>query len=179
MKRARSRSLTRRLAIYASTVALMAGLAVVGAAGSASAATCFGYSCHGHDPEIYGCSATTTETVPVTANGVRIATLWNRYSSGCKANWARAQLTTAGINAHDTFWIDAYTTDSQGHKEFMCYPGPDNSGLLIETPDCNVPPYGGSEILYTDMVDGTNLATADIWVFDSSGYPLVHASASQ
>src|SRR4029077_5387110 len=106
-------------------------------------------------------------------------TLWNRYSSGCKANWARAQLTIAGIKAQDTFWIDVYTTDSQGHKEFMCYPGPDNTGLLTEIQDCDVPTYGGSEILYTDMVDGTKLTTADIWVLDSNGNPLIHESASQ
>lgn len=184
MKLTHNGSLPLRLATLASVAILAAGYAVLGAAGSASAASCSGYSCHGLDPEIYGCSATSTITVPVKYDGVQVATLWNRYSSGCNANWARGQLTTAGRSAHDTFGITVTTTDNQGY-EFMCYPGADNLGLIDEYYFClGLPAYGGSQILYTDMVDGTKKTTAVIYVYNSSGSflasaPLATGSASQ
>jgi hypothetical protein len=169
MKLAHSRSLPFRLAAFASAAVLAAGFAVLASAGSASAATCSGYSCHGLDPEIYGCSATSTITVPVRYDGVQVATLWNRYSSRCNANWARGQLTTAGLSAHDTFGITVTTTDNQGY-EFMCYPGADNLGVIDEYYFCyGLPAYGGTQILYTDMVDGTKKTTAVIYVYNSSG----------
>lgn len=169
MKLAHTRLLPLSLAALAGAAILAAGSAAFGTASSASAATCSGYSCHGLDPEIYGCTATSTITMPVMYDGVQVATLWNRYSSRCNANWARGQLTTAGLNAHDTFGITVETTDSQGY-EFMCYPGADNLGQLDEYYFCyGLPAYGGSQILYTDMVDGTTRTTAKLYVYNSSG----------
>lgn len=179
MKTRHIRALTSKMAILASAVTLAAGFALLGPSAGASAATCSGYTCHGHDPEIYGCTATTTITTPVDYKGVQVATLWNRYSSACKANWARAQLTTAGLNAHDQFWIYIYTTDSTNHQEVMCFPGPpDNSGEMNELDLCG-PTYGGSEILYTDMVDGTNKTYAVIDVVNSSGGGIASGTANQ
>jgi hypothetical protein len=107
----------------------------------------------------------------------QVATLWNRYSSNCNANWARVQLTSAGLSAGDSFIVSIQTTDSKGAGEFMCFPGPSNTGQMIE--DCSEIQYGGSLPAYTDMVDGTNLTTATLYVYDSSGAVIARYGASQ
>src|ERR1022692_3386242 len=179
MKLKPSKPLARRLSALAGAGLLAAGLAVLGPAGSASAGAsniCYGYTCHGHDPVIFGCPASSTVTVPVKYNGTQVATLYNRYSSYCNANWGRAQLSTAGYAAHDSFLVEVDTTDSLGHYEFMCYPGPANTGHLTEP--CTGT-YAGNLAAYCDMVDGTHSTTAAVQVFDSTGRLLTTAFASQ
>jgi hypothetical protein len=153
------------------------GFAVIGTAASASAASCSGYSCHGHDPNVYGCSVSSTASAPANFNGTQVATVYNRYSQNCNANWGRGQLTQAGLNAHDSIIVDVFTTDSHGTHEYMCYPGPNNTGALTE--NCSGATYGGSAAIFSDMVDGTNTATADVYVYNSSGTFITSASASQ
>jgi hypothetical protein len=126
---------------------------------------------------VYGCTASSTVTVPVKVGSTQVATLWNRYASNCNANWGRAQLTSAGLSAHDTFIVDVFTNDSRGTFEYMCYPGPDNTGEIEEL--CSGATYGGSAQAFTDMVDGTNTTTADVYVYNSSGTQIASASASQ
>jgi hypothetical protein len=79
-----------------------------------------------------------------------------------------AQLTSAAVSAGDSLRVSITTVDSKGNSEFMCYPGLSNTGALEE--DC-LPPisYHGSNIIYTDMVDGTNLTYAAAYVLDSTG----------
>lgn len=180
--------LRRRLVVLASTLILAGGFAVLGSVNSASASlSCKAYSCHGRDPSknYYNCVASVGSTKSATAynsRGVALATVKNIYSYGCVANWAQGQLTQAGLNAGDVIFVDIYTTDSQGHYEYMCIPGPSNTGNLKE--NCSGF-YGGSQLLYTDMVDGTNVTTAEVSVWPSgtqfppSGPPIAHASASQ
>lgn len=162
------------------SLTLFGGLVVFGTVASASAATCSGWGCHGLDPSAKGCSASSTVQTSANFNGTTLAILQNRYAGNCNANWARAELTTAGLNAHDTFVIDIFTTDSRGDFEYMCYPvvpSENGAGLLQE--DCSGGKVSGSGFWFSDMVDGTNSTTADVYVYNSSGTFLTSASASQ
>ena len=144
--------------------ALVLGLAVTSANAAVTAqaqlgvaATCYGFTCHGHDPVKYGCSISST-----TSTSDNLVTLWNRYSASCNANWARAQLSPVALLLGDSMEVQVSTTDSHGSFEYMCYPGPSDTGQLQEYCTGH---YGGSSAAYTDMVDGTNLATATAYVF--------------
>jgi hypothetical protein len=161
----------------AAATASPASAATVGRA-SVATARCSGYSCHGRNPTNYDCTAvTSTVTAPVKSGRTQVATLYNRYNSVCNANWAEAQLTAAGLKAHDQIIVAIATVDSHGHYEFACYPGPNNTGQLIEA--CSGTGYLGGLLAYSDMVDGTNTTTATVGVYNSSGKLLVTASASQ
>lgn len=176
MKLTHSRTLVHKLAVFGCAGLLAMGIVVLGTAGGASATSiCYGYDCHGHDPVIYNCSVSSTVTVPVRYNGTQVATLNNRYSHYCNANWGRAQLTTAGYDAHDSFLVGIFTTDSFNKSENMCWPGPSNTGGFMEA--CTGT-YAGLEA-YCDMVDGTHVTSAYIQVFDSSGNLIVSAFADQ
>ena len=170
-----------RLIVAAAILVGAAGVMPVFATASAQAAGCSGYSCHGRDPIAEGCSATSTVAANASAGGVTYATLWNRYSAGCNANWGRAQLTSAALNAGDTMYILASTSDSRGSFEDMCWPATDNSaGDLVES--CTNYPnsgYGGSSIAYCDMVDGTNATFAYVFVYNRSGQEVASAIAEQ
>jgi hypothetical protein len=62
-----------------------------------------------------------------------LATVWNRYSAVCKANWVRAQLTPAAIAAGYQWMIEVWTTDSKGYSEDMCeWTGENNQGYMDE-----------------------------------------------
>lgn len=166
-----------RLVMLASATVLAVGAAVLVSAGSASAATCSGFTCHGHNPVTYGCPVSSTVTVPVDYNGVQIATLWNRYSYDCNANWGRAQLTAAGLKDRFSFEVSITTTDSHGDQELMCYPGPNNTGQLVEA--CpRGQTYSGSLAAYTDMVDGTNTTRAQVALI-GDGQVIISSPASQ
>jgi hypothetical protein len=175
----RLKSTKHRLARLTVAIALLAagGTASMLSATAASAASCSGFSCHGYDPVAEGCSTTSTTTAYASSGGVTYATLWNRYSAGCKANWSRAELTSAAISAGYTMLVLADTSDSRGNYEDMCWPGPNNNvGALNES--CGNP-YGGSSIAYTDMVDGTNTADAYVYIYNSSGNLVTYAVSSQ
>jgi Protein of unknown function (DUF2690) len=165
----------RRLCIIAAAIVVAAiGTTGVAQAATAQAATaqaspCSGYSCHGHDPVAWGCDKyqlTSTET-----DGA-LATVVNWYSTGCNANWAQAWLSPAAIAAGDKMTADIEAIDTQGNEEIMCYPGPGDTGNLMEL--CyDGGYYSGSAPAYTDMVDGTNLTYAAVYVWDSSGNNLL------
>lgn len=143
--------------------ALLFGLTgVVESAGPAAAASCSGYSCHGFDPNTKGCAVSAWKE-----SGGSEANVMNRYSAGCNANWARGALTQQGYNDGDTMIIVVTTTDSRGNLESMCYPGLSNTGALHEY--CYNYNYRGTGWAYTDMVDGTNTATATVYVYDFNG----------
>lgn len=163
----------RRLSIIAAAIVV----AAIGTTGVAQAATaegatpravpCTGYSCHGYDPHAWGCDkyrTTSTET-----RGA-LATIVNRYSAGCNANWAQARLSPAAIAAGDKMTTDIEAVDTRGNWEVMCYPGASDTGGLTElcTGD-----YSGSAPGYTAMVDGTNLTFAAVYVWDPSGNNLL------
>src|SRR5579859_7368660 len=66
-----------RLAACASALLMAGGLAILGMPGSASAATCYGASCAGHDPAVYSCSASRTVSAAAQLNGTTLATVEN------------------------------------------------------------------------------------------------------
>lgn len=103
-----------------------------------------------------------------------ILTNWFGY---CEDNFAMGTLTSAGLKARDSFEIVIQATDVNGHNEYMCYPGPSNTGSITEF--CDGSAYGGSGNAWTDMVDGTHVTTANIYVGDSSGRFIGSATASQ
>lgn len=151
--------------------ALLLGPVGVGLAGAApaQAASCYAYSCHGLDPVSAGCPVSST----VTTYGA-LATVWNRYSYVCKANWVRAQLTPAAIAAGYQWMIEINTRDSRGYTERMCEPAIDsNARNLDET--CRGPINyswsGYGSVWYSDMVDGTNRTTATVNVLQPSTAP--------
>ena len=156
-----------RLRVVAILISAALGIgSMVAMAPQASAAGCYGRSCAGWDPVARGCSVTST-----TSSGGTWGTLWNRYSSGCKANWARGQLSAAALAAGDTMWLEITTTDSAGQDEYICWPnyGTDNQGLTFES--CyGASPYGGSSIVYSDMVDGTNITHADMIILHGADF---------
>jgi hypothetical protein len=146
---------------------LVSGTLIGISAAPASAAGCYAGTCQGHDPSAYGCSTDSiTGPVYVYSGSTRLATLYNRYSIGCKANWATAQLTSAAISAGDRIYVSIKTT--VGTLEFMCYPGPSNTGNRLE--DCSGFPdngYNGPYQAYTDMVDGTYWTVAVVCVYNA------------
>jgi hypothetical protein len=152
-------------------LATTASAATVTQAHVTPSASCYGYWCHGHDPIVYNCSVSSTRS---TSDG--LMTLWNRYSANCNANWGRAQLSASARNAGYTLQVGIFTVDSHGQGEWMCYPGPSDTGSLAEY--CNGS-YGGSLVLYSDMVDGTNLASAEAFVFNSSGQEIDYLQVDQ
>lgn len=177
---ARYRRMLRALVVP--IIGMAAVLGVVAPASAATAApaiplvSCSGYTCHGHDPFVYNCSKESSTSVPVYYNGTQLATLVNWYGH-CNGNWSQGQLTSAGHSAGDSFIIDISTTDSRGNFEYMCYPGPNNTGALDEY--CSGSTYGGSAVAWTDMVDGTHITYSDIYVYNRSGTFLAQAVTSQ
>lgn len=169
-----------RLGIKLAT-AVMCALPLCGAviavgAPSASAATCKGDTCAGHDPNVYGCGRSSSTSANAASGGHTLATLVNWYSSGCNSNWSQGTLTSYAVSQHDTEIITIDTSDSDGY-EFMCYPGPDNTGS--DTEDCYGYGYGGSATAWTDMVNGTDVTYSVIYVYNSSGTEIAQASTSQ
>lgn len=163
---------SRIIGILIATVISIAGLSATGVT-PANAATCYATSCAGHDPTTHGCSATST-----TSYSGSLATVWNRYSAGCDANWGRAQLTAAALAAGDTMYVEIYTYEPGNYEESMCWPT-DSNDQGIDYEFCNGNPYGGSSIVYTDMVDGTYETYADVSVFDSSYNLIAEYEADQ
>lgn len=151
------------------TVIAMLAVGVFPPAAPAQAATCYGWSCAGRDPVAFGCPASST-TVTYGA----LATIWNRYSYVCKANWARVQLTPQSVAAGNQWLLTITTIDSRGYSERMCWePIDGNQGHLAET--C----YGVisrgrasyDQIVWTDMVDGTNITEASVTVYHPTEWP--------
>lgn len=159
-------------AVAASLTLLGMGLATT----PATAAGCYGYSCHGYDMNHFGCTYTSTTSAAAVdyRTGVIVAYVYNRYSAGCNSNWTEAQLTPAGYAAGDTLVGEIFTTDSQGKGETMYYPGNGNQGALNEP---STGTYYGTSSIYTDMVDGTNLTTSDALVY--SGTLLISAGSGE
>jgi hypothetical protein len=168
-----SRKRIARLAVLLAaviTVALSTGIATNFPASASTG--CYATNCAGHDPTTHGCSASSTTTT----NGT-LATVWNRYSYACDANWARGQLTTVALNAGDKMQVMIFTVDRNHNSEGMCWPSPDNDqGFSDEFCDSY---YAGSSIAYTDMVDGTNATQAWVQVYSSSGAYLTEYQADQ
>jgi len=177
---------SRLIAAGLTAAALTLGL-TVGAVTTASAAatapqapaalggpSCHDASCHGHDPSLYvgpdgqGCTASTVTAEK--ANG--FVAVWNRYSNDCDANWGRAQLTPQSVRNGYSMQVVTTTTDSDLQHEHMCYPSTQNNvGSFDE--QCDKGTYGGGAVVYTDMVDGTNVATACATVYSgpTDSYP--------
>jgi hypothetical protein len=165
--------------ISATVVLLAAGFGLAGAtrATPAMAASCYGFSCHGYDPASTGCNkyySTYKET-----DGA-LASVVNWYSTGCNANWAQGWLSASAYAAGDSMIVYATTTDSHNPplSEYMCYPGPGNTGKLDEF--CNGVYRGTSASpAYTDMVDGTNMTQAIVIVYDHAGNYITQYEADQ
>jgi hypothetical protein len=164
----------RRLHLVAATIIATAGLGAVGLASApkASAAPCYGLSCAGYDPSTTGCNQYYSTSKQA---GGTWATVVNWYSTGCNANWAQAWLSSAAIARGYTMRVEITTMDSNkpSQHELMCYPSNlSNSGQKTEY----CPPgdfYSGTGPAYTDMVDGTNVTTATVYVFDALGVGMI------
>jgi hypothetical protein len=157
----------RRPAALMGAAAALTMLVTVGISTSSANATtgCHANGCGGYDPVVMGCSVTST-----TSQVGALATVWNRYSFGCDSNWARAQLTAAAVAAGDTMWVSIDTFDSTNNEESICwpnYPSQNNTGDTDEFCNDTTGPYGGSSVVYTDMVDGTDATNASVAVFDA------------
>jgi hypothetical protein len=156
---------------------LSLGTATVPTSSASAAGGCSDIGCAGHDPISYGCAVTST-----TSQTGTWATVWNRYSYGCKANWARAQLTAAAVNAGYTMWVEIDAPNTAEGEEHMCwpnYPSQDNQGDPYEFCNPALGPYGGSSVVYTDMVDGTNITYALVTVFDTYWTVIAEYHANQ
>jgi len=154
-----------RIRKFAASVVVTSLLGIAGTAVSvvpAQAAGCTGFSCAGHDPNVEACSVASTTT-----SSSSLAVVQNRFSQNCRSNWVRGELTQQGFNNGDSIIIFIQTTDSRGNFESQCYPGPNNTGHLIE--NCSGATYRSTSFAFSDMVDGTNVTAAILDVFDSSG----------
>jgi hypothetical protein len=160
-------------------ISALVPLGLSASAGAAFAASCSGYTCHGLDP---ASRCTDTKDKIVLADDVQdplapedVAVLHNKYSKGCNSNWAWAALTSAGYNDGASLVVLITTTDSRGNLESMCYPGPNSTGALNEY--CYESTYRGTAGAYTDMVDGTNVTQAYVYVYASDGALIASAEA--
>jgi hypothetical protein len=161
------------------------GVAAAGAASAATAKharpiataslTCHGISCHGHDPYLYGCTASSHKSAYFYLTGTWVATVTNYYSIKCNANWTQAWLSSNAVYGGWNFGITLTTYDSQSppQLESMCWSGPNspnNTGGISEPCIPQVPPYyNGTGPAWTDMVDGTNLTFSGMSVDDAFG----------
>jgi hypothetical protein len=164
------RSFVRRIVgVLVLTLAMQAGLGGITATAAHAVTSCYGYSCHGFDPVAKSCPVSSTTVTYGT-----LATVWNRYSYACKANWARAQLTLTAIAAGYQWSVQIATTDSRGYSELACQPTTDNNlGYLDErcVGPMNPTWVNYESTWYTDMVDGTNVTTAYVYVFQPTSAP--------
>ena len=161
------------------------GLAIVAPALPASASpTCYGYSCHGHDPNVYGCTVSSETFAYYYSGRTLMATLTNKYSIKCDANWVQGQLSADAVSLGWNFAIAITTTDSKGTGEVMCWGGPgsyNNTGQLGE-PCVNLGPvYNDSSTnpAWTDMVDGTNYTKGGMALEDANGNDITYLHANQ
>jgi hypothetical protein len=158
----------RRLSMGVAAIIVLAGLGVAGASGTAvaSAAPCSGPKCAGLDPYTTGCSKYSGSKTENLDNYVQLAVM---SSDGCNAKWAEAALSSSALAVGDRLVVSISTTDSLGIGEFMCYPGTSADGGSAETCDGFYGGPRGSAAVHTDMVDGTNAATADVEVYNGAG----------
>lgn len=172
----------RRLAIR-STAIVGVCLVVLGFTASPSYAVgCHDVGCAGRDPVQNGCTVTSTRTSLAKVGTVTMATVWNRYAWNCNANWGRAQLSSTGVSRHYKIFVEAETFDKNGDHEFMCFPGTNqNQGFPQTNEDCldATSGYGGSLMIWGDMVDGTNNTAAYVVVVDANGNFVTSATACQ
>lgn len=101
----------------------------------------------------------------------------NRYSWGCNANWARAELTQLAYNNGDKFIVTIWTVLPDGSSENMCYPGPSNTGQILEA--CSGAKLHAEGFWYTDMVVGTYKTYAVVTVYDSHDNSIDQREADQ
>jgi len=161
------------------------GLVIVAPAMSASASpTCHGYTCHGHDPVVYGCAVSSQKFAYYYSGRTLMATLTNEYSYQCNANWVQGQLSKYAVALGWNFAITLTTSDSKGYLESMCWSGPasdNNTGNLEEFCDPQVPPFADSSTnpAWTDMVDGTNYTYGGMQIDDAYGNKITIIAANQ
>jgi hypothetical protein len=168
----------RRLALL---LLLVPFITVALPASPASASGCWSYSCVGHDPDVYGCSWDTYVNGYAVDSGYHtLANLTNWYSNSCHTNWVAASLTQYSLDRGYKMYLKIQTTDTNGHIEYMCYPGPSDTGALQEW--CSNYPYsgyGGPYLSWGDMVEGTNYTYGTVTVRDGSGNEVAIGTANQ
>jgi hypothetical protein len=173
MRKTASRLIAAGLTVAALTLGLTASAVTTASATvtatrapTALATACHDASCHGRDPVIWGCLPSTSTV----ENANSFVAVWNDYSGSCDANWGQAQLTPQSVRNHYSMLLETKTTDSDGHREFMCVPSLSNNvGALTELCDDGTDFSGG--VAYTDMVDGTNVATVCALVYSNPNNP--------
>lgn len=175
----------RHMLLAGATAALLIGAGADAPSASASTPGCDGISCAGKDPGTMHCNTSMTFvefSIYSLDKTHLLGTGQNVYSIPCRANWAEAlSLTTYSVSHGYGVYVTAFTSkDTRGQQEWMCFPGQD----VINGNNCNFTVIGGYTgstgwPAYTDMVDGTNLAYAEVFVVDSQGNIIGGASASQ
>ena len=176
-ERVRRAPVAARVAVLVMFGIATLGITAMAAVPAQASAGCSGFSCHGLDPSI--CTASKSTTVLAKINNPldpeTVSVLNNNYSNDCTSNWASATLTQEGYNDGDTMAVIIESTDSQGNLESMCYPGPSNTGALNEY--CYYSNYSGTATAFTDMVDGTNVTQAFVYVYDFNGNLIASAES--
>lgn len=156
----------RRIFVATAMAVVTGTTGLVVSSGPALAAPCWAALCAGHDPYKKGCKDSDHKTV--TGKYGVITNYYSGGSSGCRANWARAHVTPAGLDYAAYAVVVITTTDSNGKQESMCYPGPSDTGKLNEY--CYQNLYG---LGWTDMVDGSKVTEAELYLYSGPGGHLV------
>lgn len=113
---------------------------------------CYGPTCNNLDPYQQHCDVTSVRSIYVNCSGTcsgSAAVLKNVYSAGCNANWTVLEY---GNPAGRPFLIDidtSYYIGSRRVRSHLCYPE-----------NCSSYYTGTGYPMWTNMVDGQNLATA-------------------
>ncbi len=105
-----------RLAAMILATLLISGLGLTGTATPAFAAGCTGSSCVGKDPQALGCSSGAVSLASVRPPGGGPAVIL-RWSSSCRANWARFDDSGGDSPGYWTFWAET----SDGHREYKMF----------------------------------------------------------
>lgn len=180
----------RRLGALVATLAVLItplAAVTVAQAAPASAASCYGLNCHGHDPYLYGCTISSQKFDYYYSGRTLMATVTNDYSYACDANWAQMQLSSDAVSLGWNFMveIEGYDTENPPFYETMCYDGPgslSNTGERFEAcPIQNNAPFKDSwtKPTWTDMMDGHLLTHADVNLYDAYGNLIVQLAANQ
>jgi hypothetical protein len=134
---------------------------------------------------VYGCTVSSQKFAYFYSGRTLMATLTNKYSIACHANWAQAQMSQYAVNLGWNFQVQIWTWDSQNPSQYevMCYDGPgsyNNTGWQDENCTHN-PPYKDSwtNPTWTDMVDGADNTNATMTIYDEYGNWMGTISANQ
>ncbi len=128
-----------------------------------SSPPCDATSCYTYDPYSLGCPGDYTKSVGIYLGTRLLATIWNVWSSYCRANWVEGQLSPYAVSSNMSLTISIQDIPSNLNqnppKEEQCYP----------TSCPTAYGYPGSLVAWSNMIDGQPLtkATGTVWGVDT------------